>query len=41
MKAVRRALLAGTAPHFIKSEGHPLHLQACLGWAETALAKLK
>ncbi len=37
---IRRALLAGTAPKFIKSEGHPRHLEACLGWLETALNEL-
>jgi hypothetical protein len=38
---LRRALLAGTAPRFIRSEGHPRHLAACLKWLETALAELK
>lgn len=38
---IRRALLAATAPRFIKSEGHPKHLAACLQWLETALAELK
>ena len=38
---LRRALLAGTAPRFIRSEGHPRHLDACLKWLETALAELK
>lgn len=38
---IRRALLAGTAPRFIRSEGHPAHLEACLGWLEIALAELK
>jgi hypothetical protein len=37
---IRRALLAGTAPKFMRSEGHPRHLQACLNWLETALAEL-
>lgn len=34
---IRRALLAGTAPHFMKSEGHPVYLHACLEWLEKAL----
>jgi hypothetical protein len=38
---IRRALLAGTAPKFIKSEGHPAYLEACLGWLEIALNELK
>jgi Phosphotransferase enzyme family len=37
---IRRALLAGTAPRFIKSEGHPTHLAACLQWLERSLAEL-
>lgn len=38
---IRRALLAATAPRFIKSEGHPAYLEACLGWLEIALNELK
>lgn len=38
---IRRALLAGTAPKFIRSEGHPRYLEACLARLETALAELK
>jgi hypothetical protein len=38
---IRRALLAATAPRFIRSEGNPRHLEACLKWLETALAELK
>jgi hypothetical protein len=38
---IRRALLAATAPRFLRSEGHPRHLEACLGWLETALRELK
>lgn len=38
---LRRALLAGTAPRFIKTEGHPRHLDACLLWLQTALDELK
>jgi hypothetical protein len=34
---IRRALLAAAAPKFIKSEGHPRHLEACLNWLEIAL----
>lgn len=37
---IRRALLAGTAPHFMKSEGHPVYLQACLERLEHALREL-
>jgi aminoglycoside phosphotransferase (APT) family kinase protein len=38
---IRRALLAGTAPRFMKSEGHPVYLDACLAWLGIALAELK
>ena len=38
---IRRGLLAATAPTFIKSEGHPKHLEACLEWLERALSELK
>ena len=38
---IRRAMLAGTAPRFIKSEGHPAYLEACLHWLEIALNELK
>ncbi len=38
---IRRALLAATAPRFLKSEGHPAYLDACLAWLETALHELK
>jgi hypothetical protein len=38
---IRRALLAGTAPKFIKSEGNPVHLAACLDRLEIALSDLK
>jgi hypothetical protein len=38
---VRRALLAGTAPKYLKSEGDPRHLEACLDWLERALVDLK
>jgi hypothetical protein len=37
---IRRALLAGTAPKFIRSEGNPHHLAACLEWLERALGEL-
>lgn len=37
----RRALLAGTAPRFLKSEGDTRHLEACLEWLEVALGELK
>ncbi len=38
---IRRALLAGTAPCFLKSEGDSRHLEACLEWLLRALAELK
>jgi hypothetical protein len=38
---IRRALLAGTAPKFIRSEGNPVHLAACLDRLEVALSELK
>jgi hypothetical protein len=38
---IRRALLAATAPRFIKSEGHPAYLEACLDRLEIALNELK
>ncbi len=38
---IRRALLAATAPGFLKSEGNPRHLEACLDWLKTAAAELK
>lgn len=34
---IRRGLLAATAPSFLKSEGHPKHLNACLEWLERSL----
>jgi hypothetical protein len=37
LAAVRRVLLAATAPAFIRSEGHPRHLAACLDQLETGL----
>jgi len=38
---IKRALLAGTAPAFIRSEGQPEHFAACLTWLERALDELK
>ncbi len=38
---IRRALLAATAPTFLKSEGHPAYLDACLAWLEIAVNELK
>ncbi len=38
---IRRALLAGTALKYLRSEGHPDHLAACLSRLEAALAELK
>lgn len=37
---IRRAFLAATAPKFMRTEGNPQHLTACLKWLETALADL-
>ncbi|MHC4218968.1 MAG: phosphotransferase [Planctomycetota bacterium] len=38
---IRRALMAGTAPKYLKSEGGSRHLNACLDWLERALVELK
>ncbi|MHC4427686.1 MAG: phosphotransferase family protein [Planctomycetota bacterium] len=38
---IRRALLASTAPRFLKTEGDPRHLEACLRQLETALQTLR
>jgi hypothetical protein len=38
---IRRVLLAGTAPRFMKSEGHPAYLAACLQRLETGLKELE
>ncbi|HWB20168.1 MAG TPA: phosphotransferase [Phycisphaerales bacterium] len=38
---IRRGLLAATAPRFIKSEGHPAYLHACLQWLTIALNEVK
>lgn len=37
---IKRVLLAGTAPHFLKNEGHPHYLEACLNWLERGLNEL-
>ena len=37
---IRRGLLAATAPDFLRSEGHPRHLHACLEWLERAVREL-
>jgi len=41
LAAIRRLLLAASAPKFIKSEGHPAHLAACLEHLARALTELK
>ncbi|MCH8824166.1 MAG: phosphotransferase [Planctomycetes bacterium] len=41
LATIRRALLAGTALRFLKNEGHPRYLEACLNWLERSLAELK
>ena len=38
---IRRALLAGTALRFLRNEGHPRYLEACLNWLERSLAELR
>lgn len=38
---IRRVLLAATAPRFLRSEGHPRYLAACLEQLERALSELK
>lgn len=37
---IRRCLLAATAPRFMKSEGHPKYLQACLERLEQSLSQV-
>lgn len=37
---IRRFLLAATAPKFIRTEGHPRHLEACLKWINVGLSEL-
>jgi hypothetical protein len=41
LAAIRRALLASTAPRFIKSEGHPAYLEACLNRLQQAIVEVK
>ena len=38
---IRRALLAATAPRFLKSEGHPIYLEACLNRLEQSLQQVR
>ncbi|MDG2292010.1 MAG: phosphotransferase, partial [Phycisphaerales bacterium] len=38
---IRRALMAGTAPTFIRSEGHPRFFNACLNQLERSLVALR
>lgn len=38
---IRRALLASTAPRFLRSEGDPRYLAACLDRLESSLSQLK
>ncbi len=40
LAAVRRAMLAATAPRFMKTEGSPAHLHACLERLEASLHEL-
>ncbi|MCH2134419.1 MAG: aminoglycoside phosphotransferase family protein [Phycisphaerales bacterium] len=41
LATVRRALMAGTAPAFMKTEGHPRHLAACRGQLEASLDRFQ
>lgn len=41
LAAVRRVLLAATAPRFLKSEGNPAYLESCLSRLESSLNDLK
>jgi hypothetical protein len=41
LAAIRRALLAATAPAYMRSEGDPRHLDSCLDWLQRALADLR
>jgi hypothetical protein len=41
LASMRRALLAGTAPMYLKTEGHPKYLEACLARLEHSLTELK
>ncbi len=41
LAAIRRALLAATAPGYMRSEGDPRHLESCLDWLQRALADLR
>jgi aminoglycoside phosphotransferase (APT) family kinase protein len=41
LAAIRRALLAATAPSFLRSEGDPRYLEACLDRLTHALDELK
>ncbi len=41
LATIRRALLASTAPKFIRSEGHPVYLEKCLERLESSLLELK
>ena len=38
---IRRALMAATAPKYLKTEGDPRYLATCLDWLERALAELR
>ena len=38
---IRRILLAATAPCYLKSEGHPVYLEACLDRLEASLGQVK
>lgn len=40
LASIRRLLMAATAPRYMQTEGHPLHLAACLDRMEQALSDL-
>src|SRR5690606_12409434 len=41
LATIRRVLLAGTAPAFMRSEGHPAYLRACLERLEQLLPQVR
>ena len=41
LATIRRLLLAASAPKFLRSEGHPKHLEACLSRLERGLTELR
>ncbi|MHC4947995.1 MAG: phosphotransferase family protein [Planctomycetota bacterium] len=41
LATLRRVLMAGSAPRFVRTEGHPRYLEACLERLEAGLGELK